>query len=52
MSSDIRDLLKLSTSDPRASDAVNSFRTQARKWTGAFAAALGGLDTLFFGRHR
>ena len=30
----------------RAADAVAVFCYQAKKWIGAFAAALGGLDTL------
>jgi acetate kinase len=32
----------------RAAEAVALFCYQARKWIGAFAAALGGLDTLVF----
>ena len=35
-------------SDARAADAVALFCYQARKWIGAFAAALGGLDGLVF----
>jgi acetate kinase len=54
-SSDMRDLLARRESDPRAADAVGLFCYQCRKWIGAFAAALGGLDTLVFsggiGRH-
>ena len=34
--------------DVRAAEAVALFCYQARKWIGAFAAALGGLDTLVF----
>ncbi len=48
ISGDMRDLLGRQTSDPRAADAVELFCYQARKWVGAFAAALGGLDTLVF----
>ena len=47
-SSDMRDLLDRETKDVRAAEAVALFRYQARKWIGAFAAALGGLDTLVF----
>ncbi len=32
----------------RAADAVALFCYQVKKWIGAFAAALGGLDTLVF----
>ncbi len=47
-SADMRDLLAREASDPRAADAVNLFCYQAKKWIGAYAAALGGLDTLVF----
>jgi len=47
-SSDMRDLLELEKKDARAADAVELFCYQAKKWIGAFAAALGGLDTLVF----
>lgn len=47
-SSDVRDLLSRETRDARAADAVALFCYQARKWIGAYAAALGGLDTLVF----
>jgi acetate kinase len=47
-SSDMRDLLKREAEDVRAAEAVALFCYQARKWIGAFAAALGGLDTLVF----
>jgi acetate kinase len=47
-SSDMRDLLTHETDDPRAAEAVAMFCYQARKWIGAFTAALGGLDTLVF----
>ncbi len=47
-SSDMRDLLKSENSDPRAAEAVALFCYQLKKWIGAFAAALGGLDTLVF----
>jgi acetate kinase len=47
-SSDMRDLFERETDDPRAADAINLFCYQAKKWIGAFAAALGGLDLLVF----
>jgi propionate kinase len=47
-SSDMRDLLDRETQDLRAAEAVALFCYQAKKWIGAFAAALGGLGTLVF----
>ncbi len=47
-SSDLRDLLAVEARDVRAAEAVALFCYQARKWIGAFAAALGGVDTLVF----
>ncbi len=47
-SSDMRDLLAHETKDARAEEAVALFCYQAKKWIGAFAAALGGLDSLVF----
>jgi len=47
-SSDMRDLLAREAGDSRAREAVALFCYQVRKWIGAFAAALGGLDTLVF----
>src|SRR5207245_740387 len=47
-SSDMRDLLARQASDVRAAEAVSAFCYTAKKWIGAFAAALGGLDTLVF----
>jgi acetate kinase len=47
-SSDIRDLLGCEARDERAAEAVALFCYQVKKWIGAFAAALGGLDTLVF----
>jgi len=46
--SDMRELLALEASDVRAAEAIALFCYQARKWVGAFAAALDGLDTLVF----
>jgi acetate kinase len=47
-SSDMRDLLKCEAQDVRAAEAVTLFCYQVKKWIGAFAAALGGVDTLVF----
>jgi len=47
-SSDMRDLLAQEARDLRAAEAVALFCYQAKKWIGAFAAALGGLDTFVF----
>ena len=47
-SSDMRDLLERETLDVRAAEAVALFCYQVKKWIGAFAAALGGLDTVVF----
>ena len=47
-SSDMRDLLEHETQDVRAAEAVALFCYQAKKWIGAYAASLGGLDTLVF----
>ena len=47
-SSDMRDLLDREAQDVRAAEAVALFCYQAKKWIGAFAAALGGVDTLVF----
>ncbi len=47
-SSDMHDLLEHEKQDARAAEAVALFCYQVKKWIGAFAAALGGLDTLVF----
>ena len=47
-SSDIRDLLAREAADVRAAEAVALYCYQVKKSIGAFAAALGGLDTLVF----
>jgi len=44
--SDMRELLAAESRDPRAAEAVEVFCYEVRKRIGAFAAALGGLDTL------
>ncbi len=46
--SDMRDLLAREEDDPRAALAVALFCYQARKFLGAYAAVLGGLDTVVF----
>jgi acetate kinase len=48
ISPDMRDLLAREADDGRAAEAVALFCYQAKKWVGAFTAALGGLDTLVF----
>jgi acetate kinase len=47
-SPDMRDLLACEERDVRAAEAVALFCYHAKKGIGAFAAALGGLDTLVF----
>lgn len=47
-SADMRELLAHEAMDVRAAEAIALFCYQTRKWIGAFAAALGGLDTLVF----
>jgi acetate kinase len=47
-SSDMRDLLGHEKTDVRAAEAVMLFCYQAKKWIGAYAAALGGVDTIVF----
>jgi acetate kinase len=44
----MRDLIDRQSGDVRAAEAVELFCYQTRKWIGAFAAALGGLETLVF----
>jgi len=48
VSSDIRDLLKIENTDPPAAEAVALFCQEIRKRIGAFAAVLGGVDTVVF----
>jgi acetate kinase len=47
-SSDMRDLLDREAQDVRSADAIELFCYRVKKQIGAFAAALGGLDTLVF----
>jgi acetate kinase len=44
----MRDLLEKSPNDAHAAEAVELFCYRARKYIGAYAAALGGLDLLVF----
>ncbi|MGI8401137.1 MAG: acetate/propionate family kinase [Gemmatimonadaceae bacterium] len=47
-SSDVRELLAASSTDPRAEEAIAVFCYQAKKFIGAYAAVLGGIDALVF----
>jgi len=47
-SSDMRDLLDRESRDDRAAEAVALFCYRAKKYVGAYAAALGGIDALIF----
>ncbi|MGO8764413.1 MAG: acetate/propionate family kinase [Limisphaerales bacterium] len=47
-SSDVRELLLRERKDVRAAEALALFCYQAKKWIGALAGALGGVDTLVF----
>jgi acetate kinase len=47
-SADVRDLLRREMDDPRAAEALEIFCYSVRKTIGAYAAALGGMDTLVF----
>lgn len=46
--SDVKELLERRGRDPRAALALAMFVYSAKKWIGALAAVLGGLDTLVF----
>ncbi|HAT68774.1 MAG TPA: acetate/propionate family kinase [Candidatus Yonathbacteria bacterium] len=46
--SDMHDLLEHETTDERAKEAIDLFCYEAKKRIGAYAAALGGIDTLIF----
>ena len=48
LSSDLRDLLAQERRDTRAAEAVAVFCYHGKKWIGAYAAALGGLNQLVF----
>ena len=47
-SADMTDLLRQEATDIRSAEAVNLFCYQVKKWIGAFAAAMGGIDGLVF----
>lgn len=47
-SSDMRELLKREAIDIRAGEAIAVFCYHVKKWIGAFAASLGGVDQLVF----
>jgi acetate kinase len=47
-SADMRDLLRCEEHEPRAAEAISLFCYQAKKFLGALATVLGGLDTLVF----
>ncbi len=47
-SADVRDLLAREATDAHAAQALALFCYQAKQWLGAYAATLGGLDTLIF----
>ena len=48
ISPDLRDLLAQEGRDARAAEAVALFCYQGKKWIGAYAAVLGGVDQLVF----
>jgi acetate kinase len=48
ISADMKDLLDQTSNDARAAEAIDLFCYQVKKHIGAYAAALGGLDTLVF----
>jgi acetate kinase len=45
---DMRTLLEKANQDPHATEAIDLFCYRAKKYIGAYAAALGGLDALVF----
>ena len=44
----MRELIDRETADARVADAAALFRYQVKRWIGAFAAALGGVEALVF----
>ena len=48
ISEDMHDLIEKQSSDGHAAEAIALFCYQSRKYLGALAVALGGLDTLVF----
>lgn len=47
-SADMSELLSQEEKDSRSAEAIDLFCYQVKKWIGAFAAALGGVDTIIF----
>lgn len=47
-SGNIRELLAIEATDIRAAEAIELFCYQAKKWIGAYATVLGGLETVVF----
>ncbi|MEO6724404.1 MAG: acetate/propionate family kinase [Blastocatellia bacterium] len=47
-SADMRDLLEREATDPHAAEAIDLFCYRAKKYLGAYAAALGGVEILVF----
>src|SRR5271155_3814737 len=45
---DMRELLEKAAQDPHAAESIDLFCYRAKKYIGAYAAALGGLDALVF----
>jgi len=48
ISADMRELLHKEANDSRAAEAIDLFCYRAKKYVGAYAAALGGLDVIVF----
>ena len=48
LSADLRELAAAAPGHPEAAEAIELFCAQVRKFIGAYAAALGGLDTVVF----
>jgi acetate kinase len=48
LSSDLRDLIKVSETNPRAREAIELFHYSARKALGSLVAALDGVETIVF----
>jgi acetate kinase len=44
----MHNLVECETKNARAAEALAQFCYQVKKWIGAFASALGGLDSLVF----
>ena len=48
ISSDMKELLEKEAENPNAADAINLFCYQAKKYLGAMASVLGGVDSIIF----